>query len=62
MEPEPTTEELKLAQLRRERAEAAGAERADDEAAERQHTRRAEQAAYLRERLERRAEAERDAE
>ena len=58
MEEDPTTQELRTDQLRRERAErrqAAGAP--TEEALE--HARRADKAAYLRERLEEREEAER---
>lgn len=58
-EPDPTTEELRLSQLRRERREREAAERDDEEAAV--HARRAERAAYLREKLEQRARAEREA-
>jgi hypothetical protein len=57
---EPETEELKEAQEEREAAEAEQAVSAptDDEAA--QHQRRAEKAAYLREKLEDRARSERE--
>jgi hypothetical protein len=56
---DPNTEELKLAQLRREEAERRRAESPpdDDEAA--QHERRADKARYLAEKLEQRAESER---
>lgn len=62
MSEEPETRELKKLQSEREQAESEQAESAmtDDEAA--QHQRRAEKAAYLREKLEERAESERDAE
>ena len=56
---EPNTEELKLTQLERERAERKRAENVpEDEAA--QHERRAEKARYLAEKLEERAESERE--
>ena len=61
MEEDPTTQELRLDQLQREVAER---KRADDTPLEEetaQHERRAERAAYLRGRLEQRAEAERQA-
>ena len=58
---DPTTQELRLEQLRRERSEREAAEsEAEDEAAD-THRRRADKAAYLREQLEKRAEAERRA-
>jgi len=59
---EPTTEELRLEQQRREAEEHERAEGSleDDEAE--QHERRAQKAGYLREKLEERAEAEREAE
>ena len=61
MEEDPTTQELRIEQLQRELAER---KRADDTPLEdesAQHERRAERAAYLRGRLEQRAEAERRA-
>ena len=61
MEEDPTTQELRIEQLQRERAEreaaASGATPDDTE----QHERRADRASYLREKLEERAEAEREA-
>ena len=59
---DPTTQELRLEQLRREADERdrAGASIEEDEAE--QHERRADKAGYLREKLEQRAEAERAAE
>ncbi len=63
-EDDPTTEELRLSQLRREQAERREAESAGKAGAEpeaEQHTRRAEKADYLRRKLEQRAEAERRA-
>jgi hypothetical protein len=59
---DPTTEELRLQQLQRERVERERAERAASEDDAEAHARRAEKTAYLRERLEERAEAERRAE
>jgi hypothetical protein len=58
-ESDPKTEELKLTQLERERAERRRAETApvEDEAV--QHERRAEKARYLVEKLDERAESER---
>ena len=57
---EPTTQELRLEQLRREARERKQADASieDDEAE--QHERRAQKASYLREKLEERAEAERE--
>jgi hypothetical protein len=49
---EPTTQELKLAQIKRERTERHHADEADTEPGERAATRRADKAAYLREKLE----------
>jgi hypothetical protein len=60
-EEDPTTQELRLEQLNREATERGQAETSiDDEEAE-QHERRAEKAGYLREKLEERADAEREA-
>lgn len=58
---DPTTQELRLDQLRRERAEQENADDAPTEDAAEQHGRRAEKASYLREQLEKRAESEREA-
>jgi hypothetical protein len=58
-DPDPKTEELKLTQLERERAERKRAETAPDEDEAAQHERRAEKARYLAEKLEERAESER---
>jgi hypothetical protein len=61
---DPTTEELRLDQLKRaqsERREAEEAGRAGAEPEAEQHGRRAEKAEYLRRKLEERAEAERRA-
>ena len=59
MTEEPTTQELKLTQLERERAERRRAETAPDEDEVAQHERRAEKAKYLAEKLEEREESER---
>jgi hypothetical protein len=59
---EPNTEELKLTQLERERAERRRAEAVPDEDEAAQHARRAEKAHYLAEKLEERAESERQQE
>jgi hypothetical protein len=60
---DPTTEELRLDQLKRERALRDQAEKLpeDDDTGE-QMVARADKAQYLREKLEQRAEAEREAE
>ena len=60
-EEDPTTQELRLDQLRREAAEREQADTSVDEAEAEQHERRAEKSSYLRERLEERAESERRA-
>ena len=61
MEEDPTTQELRIEQLKREQGEreraAEGVTPDDTE----QHERRADKASYLREKLEERAEAEREA-
>ena len=62
MDDVPTTEELRLSQLRRESTERREAERAASEPEGEQHARRAEKADYLRQKLDERAEAERRAE
>jgi hypothetical protein len=56
---EPITQELKLTQLERERAERRRAKAVADEEEAAQHDRRAEKARYLAEKLEERAESER---
>lgn len=56
---DPVTEELRLEQVARERAERQQVTRAVAPEEEDQHARRAEKAGYLREKLEERAEAER---
>jgi hypothetical protein len=58
---DPKTEELKLTQLKREKAERGHAESAPDEDEAAQHERRADKARYLAEKLEQRAESERRA-
>ena len=60
MEEDPTTQELRIKQAEREQAEReAAAEGATPDDAE-QHERRAERASYLKEKLEERAQAERE--
>lgn len=56
---DPKTEELKLTQIERERAERTRAQKVPDEEEAAQHERRAEKARYLAEKLEERAESER---
>jgi hypothetical protein len=56
---DPKTEELKLAQIERERAERKRAESVPDDDEVAQHERRADKARYLAEKLEERAESER---
>jgi hypothetical protein len=53
---DPTTETLRLEQVQREQDERERAERAPNDAQERAAQRRADQAAYLREKLEEQAE------
>jgi hypothetical protein len=57
---QPDTEQLRLAQLEREAEESERARTSLDEDEAAQHRRRAEKAHYLRERLEERAESERE--
>jgi hypothetical protein len=57
---DPTTEELRRIQQRREAEEREAAEHSPDDTAE-HHVARADKAAYLREKLEERARAEREA-
>jgi hypothetical protein len=59
---DPTTEELRLSQLRRERVNRQQVEQAPEDLDTGQFEARADKAAYLREKLEERAEAERAAE
>ncbi len=57
---ERETERLKEGQLEREAVEEQLARRAEDEHESAQHARRADKARYLREKLEQRAESERE--
>jgi hypothetical protein len=59
--PDPKTEELRIEQIHRERAEREQAGGATEEAEEHTHERRAERAAYLKEKLEERAKSEDEA-
>jgi hypothetical protein len=61
MDEDPTTQELRLEQLRREQSERDAESSETDEHATETHRRRADKAAYLREQLDKRAEAERKA-
>lgn len=61
MSEDPTTQELRLDQLKRERAEREAAEQGVTPDDTGQHEARAAKAGYLREKLEERAEAERRA-
>jgi len=60
-EADPTTEELRIAQIKREEAEREQADHGVTEEDTDQHERRADKASYLREKLEERARAEREA-
>jgi hypothetical protein len=60
-EEDPTTQELRIEQAGRERAEREAAEGGSTPDDTEQHERRADKASYLREKLEQRAEAEREA-
>jgi hypothetical protein len=60
-DPIAETEELTREQMNREQAEWRRAEEADTDTETAQHERRGDKAAYLREKLEERAEAERKA-
>ncbi len=60
-EEDPVTAELRLRQAERELEEREETETATSEDEAEQHARRADKAAYLREKLEERAEAEREA-
>jgi hypothetical protein len=57
---DPTTRELRIRQAERESEERRQAEQAESEEETEEHARRAEKAAYLREKLEERADAESD--
>jgi hypothetical protein len=59
--PDPKTEEMRLEQIKRERAERDHARDAGEPADEKAHDRQAERAAYLREKLDERAKSEDDA-
>jgi len=61
MSEDPTTRELRVEQVHRELRHRRAADDAGDPDEARQHDRRAERAAYLREKLEERASSERDA-
>lgn len=56
--PDPKTEEMQLEQIKRERTERDQARHADEPAEEKSHDRRADRAAYLREKLDERAKSE----
>ncbi len=60
-EPEPSTKQLKAIQAARETSEHEALKESGTEGEARQHERRADKAAYLREKLEERAAAEREA-
>ena len=60
MSEDPTTRELRVEQVQRELRHRRAAEAAPDDDEARRHDRRAERAAYLREKLEERAASERD--
>ena len=60
MADEPITEELKLTQIEREQAERRRARTVPDNDEAAQHERRADKARYLAEKLEQRAESERN--
>jgi hypothetical protein len=59
--PDPKTEELRLEQIQRERTEREQAGDASEPAEEKSHRRRAERAAYLKEKLDERAKSEEEA-
>ena len=59
--PDPTTEGMRLDQIERAAREKERADEADEKAAEKSHTRRADKADYLREKLAERAKAEDEA-
>jgi hypothetical protein len=58
--PDPKTEEMRLDQIKRERTEREQARESDEPAEEKTHDRRADRAAYLREKLDERARSEDD--
>jgi hypothetical protein len=59
--PDPKTEEMRLEQLRKERDERERAGEAEDPTEEHTHDRRADRAAYLKEKLDERARSEDEA-
>jgi hypothetical protein len=59
--PDPKTDEMRLDQIEKARQERKRAEEANEPSAEKAHERRADRAAYLREKLAERAEAEDEA-
>jgi hypothetical protein len=59
--PDPKTEELQVEQIRREREERDQADDATERAEQRTHERRADRAAYLKEKLDERAKSEEEA-
>jgi hypothetical protein len=61
VDPEPTTEQLKVRQAEQETAEHRALSQADTEAAVEKHQRRADKARYLREKLEEQQRADREA-
>jgi len=61
-EGDPTTQRLRVEQVRRELRERREVEEASDEDSAAQHERRADKSAYLREKLADRAQAEQEAE
>jgi superfamily II DNA/RNA helicase len=56
--PDPKTEELRIEQIQRERVEREQADDASEPAEEKTHERRAQRAAYLKEKLDERAKSE----
>ena len=58
---DPKTEELRLEQIQRERAEREQAAESPEPAEEKTHRRRAERAAYLKQKLDERAKSEEEA-
>ena len=56
--PDPKTEELRIEQIQRQRSERDQADEATEEAEEHTHERRAQRAAYLKEKLDERAKSE----
>ena len=60
-EEDPTTQELRVRQMKREEDSRLESERAPEDEDTSQHDRRADKAAYLKRKLEERAEAEREA-